>query len=343
MPAPNNPPNRFDGLEIEWEEPPPPARLEVFEDHTQGALARNDSPDIPFDWSVNPYRGCTHACAYCYARPTHEYLGYGAGTDFERKIVVKLRVAELLEQAFQAPGWRGERVNFSGVTDPYQVLERKYRLTRAALEVCERYRNPVMLITRSPLVTRDLDLLSSLAGHRAVAVTFSIPIVDPEMARLIEPGAPPPAARLRAVEALTAAGVPVGVSVAPLIPGINDQGLPEALRRAREAGASWAFTQLVRLPGACAPVFESRLREVLPLRADAVMNRLARARDGKLNDTRFHARMRGSGEALEATLQLFELWRKRLGFGAPPPLPDPSPFRRPGEGRQLSLFGARGP
>lgn len=338
MPAAWNPPNRFDPVEIDWEEPPPPARVEVLEDDTQGALSRNDSPDIPFTWSVNPYRGCTHACAYCYARPTHEYLGYGAGSDFERKIVVKRRAPALLEEAFQARSWAGDPVCFSGVTDPYQALERRYELTRACLEVCARYRNPVMLITRSPLVARDLDLLGALHAFGAVSVTISIPISDADLARKIEPGAPPPEARLRAMRALADAGIPVGVSLGPIIPALNDSGIPDALRRAREAGATWAFTQLVRLPGAAAPVFEARLREAVPLRAEAVMRRLHEARDGRLNDPGFHARMQGHGEGWEATQQLFRLWRRRLGYGEPPSVPDPSPFRRPGQGQQQALF-----
>lgn len=339
MPAAWNPPNRFAPVEIDWEEPPPPARLEVVEDHTQGALSRNDSPDIPFTWSLNPYRGCTHACAYCYARPTHEYLGYGAGSDFERVIVVKRYAPALLEEALRAPSWQGEPICFSGVTDPYQPLERRYELTRACLEVCLRYRNPVSLITRSPLLTRDLDLLLGLNEHRAVIVSISLPIVDAELARLIEPGAPPPSARLRAIEALASAGVPVGVNVSPIVPGLNDAGAPDALKQAREAGARWAFSQLVRLPGAVAPVFEARLQETLPNRAASVMRRVAEARDGKLNDARFHARMQGGGERWEATRQLITLWRRRLGYEEPPPWPDPSPFRRPGEGRQQRLFG----
>lgn len=338
MPSPWNPPNRFASVEIDWEEPPPPARVEVVEDDTQGALSRNDSPDIPFTWSVNAYRGCTHACAYCYARPTHEYLGYGAGTDFERIIVVKRRAPALLEDALRAPGWKGERICFSGVTDPYQPLERRYALTRGCLEICARYRNPVSIITRSPLITRDLDLLLALNEHQAVIVHVSLPIADPELARLIEPGAPPPSARLRAIEVLSAAGVPVGVNIAPLIPGLNDAGVPDALKQARAAGARWAWHGLVRLPGAVAPVFEARVREALPLRADAILRRIAEARDGKLNDSRFHARMRGHGQGWEATQQLFHLWRRKLGYEERPEETGPSPFRRPGEGQQQRLF-----
>lgn len=339
MPAARNPPNRFSPVEIDWEEPPPPAKLEIVEDHSKGALAHNESPDIPFDWSVNPYRGCTHACAYCYARPTHEYLGWGAGTDFERRIQVKTRAPALLEEAFLAPSWTGARVAFSGVTDCYQPLERRYRLTRACLEVAARYRNPVMIITRSPLITRDLDVLGELHAHGAVSVSVSVPILDAELARALEPGAPPPAARLAAVRALADAGLPVGVSLGPVLPGINDHALPETLRAAREAGARFCFAMLVRLPGASEPVFEERLREALPLRADAVLNRVRRARGGALNDGRFGHRFEGQGEAWEATMKLYRLWRDRLGFEEAPDAPDPSPFRRPGQGRQLGLFG----
>ena len=339
MPAPRNPPNRFHPVEIDWEEPPLPERLEISEDHAASILSENDSPDIPFRWGVNPYRGCTHACAYCYARAFHEYLGFGAGTDFERRIVIKPSAPALLESAFRAPSWTGEVVAFSGVTDCYQTLERRYRLTRGCLEVCARYRNPVQIITRSPLITRDLDLLLALHEHRAVAVTFSIPLGDPDLARAVEPGAPPPAARLKAMAALAEAGVPVGVSLAPLIPGLSDAGIPAVLRAAREAGATWAFTQMVRLSGAVAVVFEERLRAAAPLRAETVLARIRRAHGGELGDPRFGARMRGQGESWEASLRLFELWKAKLGYGAGHAPPEPSPFRRPGQGQQLRLFG----
>ena len=335
---PWNPPNRFTGLDIVWDEPPPPARLHVVEDDTQGALSHNTSPDLGFSWSVNPYRGCTHACAYCFARPTHEYLGYGAGSDFERIIVVKRRAPALLQEAFDAPTWRGEPVAFSGVTDCYQPLEPRYGLTRACLTVAAAYRNPVLIITRSPLITRDLDVLTELAAHAAVRVTFSIPIPDPGLQRALEPGAPPPEARLRAMAALAGAGIPVGVSLAPVIPGINDHTLPDALRLAREHGATWAWPVGLRLPGAVAQVFEARLREVLPDRADRVLNGVRRMRGGKLNDPAFGDRMRGTGPEWEATEALFRVWYTRLGYERPGPFASPSPFRRPGDGRQLGLW-----
>lgn len=343
-----NPPNRFVGTDIDWEEPPPPAHLEVREDDAQGALSRNDSPDVGFEWSVNPYRGCTHGCAFCYARPTHEYLGLGAGTDFERVVVVKRRAAELLREAFEKPSWVGKPVVFSGVTDCYQPLERTYGITRACLEVCAAYRNPVGIITRAALVARDLDVLERLHGHGAVRVTFSLSIPDPVVQRAIEPGAPPPEVRLRAMKVLADAGIPVGVSVAPVIPGLNDHMIPEALKQARAHGARWAWLTALRLPGAVAPVFERRVRDAFPDRADRVMNAIRRMRNGgmpsvdgaeaRVNDSRFGARMRGEGPAWDAAERLFEIWRDKLGYEPPLPAPDPSPFRRPGRKRQLELF-----
>jgi DNA repair photolyase len=333
-----NPPNRFHPIAIEWEEPPPPAKLHVVEDDTQGILAHNDSPDVGFEWSVNPYRGCSHACAYCYARPTHEYLGYGAGTDFERTIVVKRRAPLLLRDAFDTRSWKGELVAFSGVTDCYQPLERKYELTRACLAVCAEYRNPVSIITRSPLVTRDLDVLAALNAHQAIRVSVSIPIIDPVMQRKIEPGAPPPSARLAAIGALAAAGIPVGVSISPVIPGINESTIPETLRAAREQGARWAWMIPLRLPGAVADVFQTRLREALPDRADRVLNGIRRMRGGALNDSRHGERMKGTGASWEATEALFRLWHARLGF-EDHVARGPSPFQRPGEGQQLGLWG----
>src|SRR5918911_588576 len=206
-----NPPNPWSTTEVEWLGEPPPARLEVYEDATREILSHNDSPDVGFTWSVNPYRGCGHACAYCYARPTHEYLGFGAGTDFETRIAAKLRAPELLRAAFERPSWRGETVVFSGVTDPYQPLEASLRLTRRCLEVCAAYQNPVAIITKAPLVERDVDLLASLARERAAEVMISLPFLDKARARALEPGAAAPERRLVAIQRLAEAGVPVGV------------------------------------------------------------------------------------------------------------------------------------
>lgn len=333
-----NPPSRFEELTLAWDEAAPPARLRVYDDDSKSVLSKNDSPDLPFTWSLNPYRGCSHACTYCYARPSHEYLGFGAGTDFETRILVKRDAAALLAAAFDAPSWLGERILFSGNTDCYQPLEHRLGLTRACLEVCLRYRNPVALITKSNLIERDVALLADLHRVATARVTFSIPYIDPALARHIEPGAPTPARRLRALGTLAAAGIPVGVNLGPVIPGLNDREIPAVLTAAREAGATWANLILVRLPGSVAPYFEARLREELPTRAEGVLARIRRARGGGLNEARFGERFRGKGEEWAATKRLFDVWSARLGYGAWLGEAGPSTFRRPNHGAQVSLF-----
>lgn len=309
-----NPPNPYHATSLEWWEPPPPQKLVVREDTSRTILSENRSPDVPFRWSLNPYRGCTHACAYCYARRTHEHLDHGAGSDFERVIYVKRDAPALLEAAFARRSWVGEPLNIAGVTDAWQPLERRERITRGLLEVIVAHRQPLMLITRNPLVLRDLDLLAALIPHNAVRATLSLPLLDPALSAALEPGAPPPAARLRAVRALADAGVPVGVSLAPVIPGLNDHALPATLEAARDAGACWAFMSLLRLPGSVREVFEARLREAMPERAPAVLARLARAREGQRAPAAFGARMAGADKSWEITRQAFELARRRLGL-----------------------------
>jgi DNA repair photolyase len=334
-----NPPSRFEEVRVEWDEEAPPAVLRIYDDESRSILAKNDSPDLPFTWSLNPYRGCSHSCIYCYARPSHEYLGWGAGSDFDTRILVKRNAAALLTAAFDAPSWEGEPILFSGNTDCYQPLEYRLRLTRACLEVCLRYRNPTNLITKSNLIERDIDVLTDLHREAGVHATVSIPYHDPVLARAIEPGAPTPARRLRAMRRLADAGIPVGVNVAPVIPGLNDREIPAVLKAARDAGATRAGLILVRLPGSVAPWFEERLRAVLPGRADGVMARIRRARGGKLNNPAFGERMRGEGEEWAATEQLFRLWYDKLGYGEWTPRTGPSPFRRPKpETGQLRLF-----
>jgi DNA repair photolyase len=336
-----NPPNPWASTEVDYLDGEVPlAELEVYEDQTRGILAHNDSPDVGFDWSVNPYRGCFHGCAYCYARPTHEYLSFGAGTDFDRKIVVKKHAPELLREAFDAPKWRGDQVIFSGVTDCYQPLEATYRLTRGCLEVCAEYRNPCGIITKSPLVERDIDVLQTLARVTRVSVMVSVPFWNEANARAIEPFVTTPARRLRTIERLAAAGIAVGVMVAPIIPGLNDQDMPEVLTAARAAGATRAGTVILRLPGAVRDVFEARVRAALPLRAEKIMNRIRDTRGGKMYDARFGVRGTGEGPYADAIARLFEQTTQRLGFesghvgmnGEPPP----PTFRRP-KG-QLPLF-----
>ncbi len=337
-----NPPSRFEEVHVEWEADPdggvPPARLRVYDDDSKSILARNDSPDLPFTWSLNPYRGCSHACIYCYARPSHEYLGWGAGTDFDTRILVKRNAAALLAAAFDAPSWCGESILFSGNTDCYQSLEYRLALTRACIEVCARYRNAVHVITKSNLIERDIDVLTELNRVASVRVTVSIPYFDPVLARAIEPGAPTPARRLRAMRRLSDAGILVGVNVAPVIPGLNDREIPAVLKAARDAGATRAGLIMVRLPGSVAPWFEERLHAALPGRAEGVLARIRRARGGRLNNATFGERMRGQGPEWAVAERLFHVWSDKLGYGEWPARVGPSTFRRPGGGSQLALF-----
>jgi DNA repair photolyase len=333
-----NPPNPWLTSHVEYLGAPPDAKLEVFEEDAKSIVASNDSPDIPFRWSVNPYRGCYHGCAYCYARPSHELLGFGAGTDFERKIVVKVNAAALLREKFESPSWKGEPVMFSGVTDCYQPLEAAYGLTRACLQVCLEYRNSASVISKGALVRRDVDLLARLQREAAASVTFSIPFADDELGRQIEPWASPPSRRFAAMRALADAGVPVGISVSPIIPGLNDEQIPELLAAAADAGASWAFMILLRLPGSVLPVFEQRITEAAPLRAGKVLHAIEDMRDGRRNDARFGQRMRGQGPRWKAIEALFEAHCRRLGLNRSEstPLRETNTFRRPRA--QLELF-----
>jgi len=311
----SNPPNPWTTRDVEYlDEPPPNVKLEVYEDHSRQILSTNDSPDVGFKWSVNPYRGCLHACAYCYARPSHEYLSFGAGTDFDRKIVVKPRAPELLRAAFSKKSWKNETVVFSGVTDCYQPLEASYRLTRRCLEVCLLFANPAGIITKAPLVERDLDLLAALARGAGLHVTISVPFWDADKARAIEPYVATPARRMRTIEALARRGIPTGVNVAPIIPGLNDHEIPQILAAAADAGARSAAYVLVRLPGSVKQVFEGRLRDRLPLQADRVLHRIRETRGGKLYDPRFGVRGRGEGVYSESIHTLFEAAARRVGL-----------------------------
>ena len=328
----SNPPNPWAGPHVEWLGPPPPATLQVYEDRSKSILSENDSPDLPFRWSLNPYRGCFHGCAYCYARPGHEYLGWGAGTDFERRIVVKTDAAALLRKRFARRDWTGERIVFSGVTDCYQPLEASYGLTRACLEVCLEHRNAVTIITKGALVRRDVELLARLHEAAQATVFVSIPFSDEAVARSLEPAVGSPTLRFEALRILSEAGVPTGVSVSPLVPGLNDAQVPEILERAAEAGAGRAFQTLLRLPGPVRPVFEERLREALPLRADKVLGALTEMREGRQADGGFGKRMRGQGARWQAAADLFGLHARRLGLVVGEPADPPPPtFRRPGE------------
>jgi DNA repair photolyase len=339
----SNPPNPWASTEVEYLDEIPPSRLEVLEDHSRELLSRNDSPDLPFRWGANPYRGCLHACAYCYARPYHEFLSMGAGTDFETRIVVKPHAPELLCEAFERPRWQGELVAFSGVTDCYQPLEASLRLTRRCLEVCAEYRNPVGIITKGVLIERDLDVLQTLAREARLWVSISLPFHNPELARAMEPYVAPPKRRLQTIERLAAAGISVAVSVSPIIPGLNDEDIAKVLTAVREAGAARAHYTLLRLPGPVKQVFEERLREKLPLRAERVLHRIRETRGGELSDQRFNHRMRGEGLYAETIARLFETAARKVGLQkselSEMTEAAPTTFQRPARpSAQLSLF-----
>jgi DNA repair photolyase len=326
-------------MHVEWLEEPPEARLEVFEEEAKSVLSENDSPDVGFRFSLNPYRGCGHACGYCYARPSHQYLGFGAGTDFERKIVVKVNAPEALRRELSRPSWEGETIVFSGNTDCYQPLEASYGLTRRCLETCLEFRQPVSLITKGILVRRDLDVWGALAREARASAHVSIPFLDPAVAKGIEPGAAAPVRRFEAMRTLADAGVSVGISLAPVVPGLNDADIPELLERARDAGATSAFLTLVRLPAEVLPVFTERLEAAFPGRARKVVSQILDMRGGRMNDPRFGSRMRGDGPRWDVVRDLFDVQCRRLGLSRPPDRDDaPSPFRRPSA--QGSLFEA---
>ena len=333
----HNPPNPFESHHREWLESPPTVKLQIFEDDTKTILSRNDSPDVSFRWSVNPYRGCFHACAYCYARPSHEYLGFGAGTDFESKLVVKRDAALLLRQAFLKPSWKGESVVFSGNTDCYQPLEAAWGLTRACLEVCAEFRNPVAIITKAVLILRDLDVLRRLNEVATLRVHLSIPFADNDMARKVEPQAPSISRRLVALRTLADAGIYTAVSLAPVIPGLNDDQMAVILELARDAGAQDAFYSLVRLAGNVEPVFLERIAAQYPERINKVINRLKEVRGGRLNRTAFFERHTGQGTYAEMLDKLFSVSKRKAGFPDMPETSARATFQRPTP-QQFCLF-----
>lgn len=322
------------------DDPPEDPRTELLVDPSRTVVATNDSPDLGFRASVNPYRGCQHACSYCYARPTHEYLGYSAGVDFQTKILVKPRAAELLRKQLLSPGWKPQVLALSGVTDPYQPAERRLRITRGCLEVLVEFRNPVVIVTKGFLVTRDVDLLAELAHVNAASVMLSITTLDAELQRKLEPLASPPSKRLAAIEALARAGVPVGVMTAPVIPGLTDHELPAILLAAANAGASSAGLVVLRLPHGVKELFSDWLTQHYPDRRDKVLNRLRALHGGALYDSRYAHRQRGSGEFAEQIQALFELGLKRARLARRGAELSTAAFRRPGVADQLSLFGA---
>jgi DNA repair photolyase len=316
-----NPPNRFEALHYEaedWCEPETesrPVRTQFFRDDSQSVISYNDSPDLGFDASLNPYRGCEHGCAYCYARPTHEYLGFSAGIDFESKILVKQNAAELLAAELARKSWVPQLLVLSGVTDPYQPIERKLEITRACLRVLADFRNPVAIVSKNHLVTRDCDLLVELAAWNAARVTLSVTTLDSSLARILEPRASSPSHRLEAVAKLRDARIPVGVNIAPIIPGINDHEVPRIAEAAANAGAESAAYTVIRLPLTVAPVFVAWLERHFPERKEKVLNAIRSMRQGRLNTPDFGARMRGDGPLAEQIRQIFRVSCNRVGLG----------------------------
>jgi DNA repair photolyase len=312
---------------------------EYFPDESQTIVTENDSPDVGFRYSLNPYRGCSHGCAYCYARPTHEYLGLSAGIDFETKVFVKLRAAELLRDWLARPSWQPEEIVISGVTDCYQPAERRFGVTRACLEVAAECRQPIGIVTKNALVTRDMDQLAQLAEHGAVRVMISVTTLDPALARSMEPRTSAPAARMRAIETLAEAGIPVGVMIAPVIPGLNDSEIPAILSAARTAGATHAGYVMLRLPSTVRPVFLDWLARSLPTHHDKVVSRIRSVRAGRLNDTQFGRRQRGTGPIAEQIERIFRLFVTKLGFAQQPSELNANSFRPPpAADGQLRLF-----
>ena len=333
----SNPPNPFESRHHDLLEPAPASRLEMYDDASREILSKNDSPDLSFRWSVNPYRGCFHACAYCYARPTHEYWGFGAGTDFESKIVVKRQAASLLRRAFEQPSWKGELIVFSGNTDCYQPMEASLELTRACLEVCAEYRNPIAIITKGVLVQRDLDVLKRLHEEAWVRVYFSIPFADDDVARKVEPQAPTTRKRFEAMAHLSSAGIATGISLSPIIPGLNDEDIPELLQRARQAGATEAMSTLLRLSKSVEAVFLERMAEAFPERFDKIRHRIQEVRRGAMTDGAFFSRHHGEGPYWTMIERLLAVSKRKAGFTDTGDEPVPDTFRRPGR-EQLQLF-----
>ncbi len=345
-----NPANRFERLaysedadfvdESFEDDPGAPRRaLETryYRDPSRTLLARNESPDIGFDVSLNPYRGCSHGCSYCFARPTHEYLGLSAGLDFETHILVKDDAPALLEKTLASPRWKPQVVAVGAVTDPYQPVEKKLEITRRCLSVFAKFRNPCAIVTKGGLVTRDIDVLRTLAEHDAVSVSVSITSLDDRLRRVMEPRASSPKERLRAVEALAKAGIPVNVMVAPIVPGITDHEIPALVSAAADAGASAVRPIVLRLPHGTADLFEAWLERHYPERRAKVMNRVKALRGGRRNDPRFHTRLRGEGVFAEQIAAMFTLACRRAGVDGEPPKLSTAAFRRPG-GEQLPLL-----
>lgn len=335
----SNPPNPFTSEVRELLTPSPGVTPAIFEETVMTILSHNNSPDLPFRWSLNPYRGCFHACAYCYARPSHEYWGFGSGTDFESKLVVKVNAPAKLQESLHKRSWQGELIVFSGNTDPYQPLEATYKLTRSCLQICAEYQNPVGLISKSALIARDIDVLQEIRDRAWIRVFLSIPFASDDIARKVEPQAPSITKRFETLEKLAKAGISTAVSIAPVIPGLNEHDIPQILSRARDAGAQHATYILLRLNDNVEQVFIERMTHHFPDRIHKILSRLKDVREGQVGERTFFKRHVGEGNTWDVIAQLFDSAYRKHGYQNIPDTPIPSTFRRPGL-TQLSLFDA---
>ena len=331
-------PETFNALcEAEFEEPAQQIRTEVFVDTSKSIVATNDSPDIGMEATVNPYRGCEHGCIYCYARPGHEYFGLSAGLDFETKIFAKPEAAQLLIKKLSLPSWVPEVVSLSGVTDCYQPIERHLKITRSCLEVLNNFRNPAVIITKNNLVTRDIDIFKEMAAWNGISINMSITTLDSKLSRIMEPRASQPALRLKAVEMFAKENIPVGIMIGPVLPGLTEHEIPAILKAASDAGARSAHYTMLRLPYGVKDLFQTWLAEHFPDRADKILNRLREMRNGKLYDSEFGTRMRGTGVHADHIAAMFALYKKRYDLNRRTPL-STAQFRRHAYDKQMSLF-----
>jgi len=337
-----NPPNRFESIEYleeeecAEEEQSSPA-TQFFPDTARSIIAYNESPDLGHNAGLNPYRGCEHGCIYCYARPTHEFLGFSSGIDFETKILVKENAPQLLRNELASPRWQPQVVAISGVTDAYQPIERRLQITRQCLEVFAEFRNPIAIITKNNLVTRDIDILQDLAHHNAAEVLVSVTTLDASLTRVLEPRTSSPSLRLKTIQSLADAGIPVGVFIAPVIPGLTDHEIAPIIRAGTEAGAAFASYVPLRLPRSVALLFENWLDRHFPDRKNKVLNRIRSMHGGNLDDPRFHARMRGEGPHAEQITGMFNVACRKAGIDKHRSQLSAESFRRPSD-QQLELF-----
>lgn len=334
----DNPINRFEGHYVDYQpDERPDYKTKLFKDDTKNIISYNQSPDVPFDAGLNPYRGCEHGCVYCFARPFHEFLGFSSGLDFETKIMVKYDAPDLLRKTFLSPKWKPQVIAMSGITDVYQPIERKLLITRKCLEVFAEFRSPVGIITKNHLITRDIDYLQELTNYNCVSVYISITTLNKALGQKMEPRTSSPTRRLKAVEELAKAGIPVGVNIAPIIPGITDHEIPEILKACRDVGAQSAGFIILRLPFKVKDLFQEWLQQHFPDRKEKVLNRIRAMRNGNLSNSNFGDRMSGNGEYYNYIKQGFNIHSKRFGFNQKSSKLTTDFFRKP-YGDQLGLF-----